>query len=112
MNSRAARASPRQQSKHGCGAASRSSRIASDMSDADDIDGLAAEYVVGSLDALERKEVAARRKVDATLDAAIRAWENRLGALSDAVPKVEPPQGLFLKIAREVWRPAAEPVRT
>jgi anti-sigma-K factor RskA len=82
------------------------------MSNADDIDGLAAEYAVGSLDALERREVAARRKVDATLDAAIRAWENRLGALSDAVPKVEPPPGLFLKIARELWRPAAEPVRT
>src|SRR5882724_11612291 len=82
------------------------------MSNADDIDGLAAEYAVGSLDALERREVAARRKVDATLDAAIRAWENRLGGLSDAVPKVEPPQGLFLKIARELWRPAAEPVRT
>jgi anti-sigma-K factor RskA len=81
------------------------------MRDAADIEGLAAEYVMGSLDVHEREEVAARRKVDATLDAAIRAWENRLGSLNDLVPSVKPPPGLFLKVATELWSPAAEPVR-
>ena len=61
------------------------------MTEEDDIDGLAAEYVLGSLDADERKEVAARRRTDAALDRAIKAWEKRLGPLSEGVPDLEPP---------------------
>src|SRR5882724_7114262 len=69
------------------------------MTEDDDIDGLAAEYVLGTLDADERKVVAARRRTDAALDRAIRAWEARLGPLGDRIPGVEPPAYVFRKIA-------------
>src|ERR1700674_2108251 len=75
------------------------------MTDDDDIDGLAAEYVLGSLDPAERKEVAARRRMDGALDDAVKAWEKRLGPLSDLVPGIEPRSDLFSKIASQLWVP-------
>src|SRR4051794_17325701 len=56
------------------------------MTNAEDIDGLAAEYVLGSLDPVERMEVAARRHGEPALNDAIKAWERRLGPLTDLVP--------------------------
>jgi hypothetical protein len=61
------------------------------MTEEDDIDGLAGEYVLGSLDATERRLVDARRRTDASLDAAIVAWERRLGPLNDRGQAVPPP---------------------
>ena len=61
------------------------------MTEEDDIDGLAGEYVLGSLDATERRLVDARRRTDASLDAAIVAWERRLGPLNDRGQEVPPP---------------------
>ena len=74
------------------------------MTDNDEIDGLAAEYVLGSLDPIERKEVDVRRKVDVTLDGAIKAWEKRLGPLSDLLPGSEPRADLFLQKLRSSIR--------
>jgi anti-sigma-K factor RskA len=68
------------------------------MNDREDIDGLAAEYVLGTLDASERTAVAARRRREGDLDAAIGAWERRLSPLTDAIPPLEPPAGLFSRI--------------
>jgi anti-sigma-K factor RskA len=68
------------------------------MNDREDIDGLAAEYVLGTLDASERTAVAARRQREGDLDAAIGAWERRLSPLADAVAPLEPPAGLFSRI--------------
>src|SRR2546430_15904300 len=68
------------------------------VTDAEDIDGLAAEYVVGSLNSVERMEVAARRHGDRALNDAIEAWERRLGPLSDAVPLVEPPDHVLRSV--------------
>jgi len=68
------------------------------MNDREDIDGLAAEYVLGTLDASERTAVAARRQREHDLDAAIGAWERRLAPLADAVAPLEPPRGLFARI--------------
>jgi len=68
------------------------------MNDREDIDGLAAEYVLGTLDASERTAVAARRRREGDLDAAIGAWERRLSPLAEAVPPLEPPRDLFAKI--------------
>jgi|GEM_PF-1559368 len=65
------------------------------MSADDDIDGLAAEYVLGSLTAAERAEVEARRGREPALDAAIRAWEQRLSPLADRVPGIAPPAHLL-----------------
>ena len=54
------------------------------MTDDKDIDGLAGEYVLGTLDAGERVSVAARRLREPLLNAAILDWEHRLGALVEA----------------------------
>jgi anti-sigma-K factor RskA len=72
------------------------------MTDAEDIDGLAAEYVLGSLDPVERMEVAARRHGEPALNDAIEAWERRLGPLSDAVPPLEPPNHVLRSIMRRI----------
>lgn len=72
------------------------------MMGADDIDGLAAEYVLGTLDAAERNAVAARRPREPALDAAIRDWERRLAPLNGAVPEVAAPQDLFERIERGI----------
>jgi anti-sigma-K factor RskA len=68
------------------------------MSEEDDIETLAGEYVLGTLDAAERTAVAARRQREPALDAAILAWEHRLAPLDEAAPALEPPDGLLLRI--------------
>jgi len=68
------------------------------MTEEDDIDGLAAEYVLGSLSPAERGEVEARRGSDAALASAIEAWQVRLGPLSEQAPGLEPPSHLFGRI--------------
>lgn len=73
------------------------------MTENDDLDGLAAEYVLGSLSLAERKEVDARRKRDAALDQAVVAWERRLGPLSVGAPGIDPPPDLFASIADRAW---------
>lgn len=72
------------------------------MSDADDIEGLAAEYVLGTLDRDERAMVAARRTGNGALDAAIAAWERRLGPLVELVAPVTPPPNLYSKIRAQI----------
>lgn len=61
----------------------------------DDIDALAGEYVLGTLDAAERAMVAARRQREPALDAAIRDWERRLAPLDQQTTPVAPPDGLL-----------------
>ena len=73
------------------------------MTDDDDVDGLAAEYVVGSLGPAERAQVAARCRRDVTLREAIKDWERRLGTLADRVPGIEPPAHLYSTIAKRIW---------
>jgi len=72
------------------------------VTDAEDIDGLAAEYVLGSLNSVERMEVAVRCRGDGALNDAIEAWERRLGPLSDAVPPVEPPDHVLRSVMRRI----------
>jgi anti-sigma-K factor RskA len=55
----------------------------------DDI-ALAAEYVLGTLDADERARVEAMMPGDKDFTAMVRAWEHRLGALNQMVGSVEP----------------------
>ena len=74
------------------------------MTNDDEIDGLAGEYVLGSLDPIERKEVDVRRKVDVALDEAISAWEKRLGPLSDLLPAIAPPPHLFFEVTKQLGR--------
>jgi len=77
------------------------------MTHEEDSDGLAAEYVLGSLALAERRDVDARRAGDRALNAAIAAWERRLAALGDLVPEEPPPAHLFEGIARRIWGPVA-----
>jgi anti-sigma-K factor RskA len=50
----------------------------------------AAEYALGTLSPPERAVLAARRLGESDLDAAIRAWEERLAPLAEAVAPIEP----------------------
>jgi anti-sigma-K factor RskA len=72
------------------------------MTDGEDIDALAAEYVLGTLDASERSTVAARRQREPALDAAILACEKRLSPLMDLVQPVEPPAGVWAAIQAQL----------
>ncbi len=73
------------------------------MSDPDDRDMLAAEYVLGTLDAAERADVAARLAADAELARAVEAWEDRLSPLVDSVPEVQPPAGAFAAVMARIF---------
>lgn len=73
----------------------------------DDIDMLAAEYALGTLEAGERAEVAARRLREPALDSAIRDWELRLAPLAAGVPEIAPPPGLIDKIEGRLASTAA-----
>jgi anti-sigma-K factor RskA len=79
------------------------------MTQEEDIEGLAAEYVLGSLSPTERSDVNARRGGDRTLDAAIAAWERRLDPLGDDIPGEQPPAHLFEGIARRIRGPDGRP---
>jgi len=78
------------------------------MTEDEDIDGLAAEYVLGSLDPAERAQVDARRQADAALTAAIAAWERRLAPLSDGGGDVPPPAHIFDGILSRISGQAAQ----
>lgn len=80
------------------------------MTEEDDIDGLAAEYVLGSLDPSERAAVDVRRRRDPALAAAIAAWERRLAPLSQQEPGVEPPAHLFDAILSRIAAPRSAEV--
>ncbi len=77
------------------------------MNDPDDRDMLAAEYVLGTLDAAERAGVATRLGADAELARAVRAWEDRLAPLIDGVPEVVPPAEAFAGIAARLFGAAS-----
>ena len=72
------------------------------MTRSDDIEALAAEYVLGTLDMEERAMVAARRQREADLDAAISDWERRLSPLTDAVPSVAPGPEVWRRIEKQI----------
>ncbi len=72
------------------------------MKDADEIDAMAAEYALGTLDSSERATVAARRLREPALDAAIIAWERRLAPLAETIAPLPPPPGLFAGIEKRL----------
>jgi len=72
------------------------------MTGLDDIDGLAAEYVLGTLNREERLAVESRIASDPTLKAAISAWERRLTPLADTLKPVVPPANLYNKIRAQI----------
>lgn len=77
------------------------------MSDPDDRDLLAAEYVLGTLDAGERADVASRLDRDVDLARAVQAWEHRLAPLADAVQPLAPPGAVYDGIVARLFPRAA-----
>ena len=68
------------------------------MSYSEDHIVLAAEYVLGTLDAEERAQVETMMKVDADYRALVERWERSLGELNAMVGSVEPPAELWDRI--------------
>jgi anti-sigma-K factor RskA len=87
----------------------------------DDKDVLAAEYVLGTLDADDRANVQMLLAIDPGFAATIGKWERRLGELHQLVDPVEPPNASWEWIQARVttsapsgklWLPAAEDMAT
>jgi anti-sigma-K factor RskA len=60
--------------------------------------GLAAEYVLGTLDAAEREQAEEYIRSDPTFAALVQDWERRLGELHAMVDPVPPPPELWMAI--------------
>ena len=71
-------------------------------------DDLAAEYVLGTLDAAERAEVERRLRIDVQLAQAVAAWEHRIEPLIDAIEPVSPPSDVFAAISARIKISASE----
>jgi anti-sigma-K factor RskA len=78
------------------------------MIDRNDIAGLAAEYVIGTLDRDERNKVSAARASHRDLDAAIAGWEKRLAPLLALIPDAAPSVDLLPKIERRIFAMPAD----
>ena len=72
------------------------------MNELDDIEALAAEYVLGTLDAAGRADVAARMAREPALAAAVAAWAARLAPLDAGTRGVVPPPGVYPRIERRI----------
>lgn len=72
----------------------------------EDQTGLAAEYVLGTLDAAERAEAEERIKSDPDFAARVQTWEKQLGQLHAMVDPVEPPPQIWESIKAQL---GAEP---
>ena len=81
------------------------------MSDPDDDDSDAGEYVLGTLDGAERRAIDARRRDDPALDARITAWEHRFAPLLEAVPEISPPQHVYAALIARLFGMKASPGR-
>ena len=77
------------------------------MTDGDELNELAAEYVLGTLAGEERAAFEARLRNDPAAMRAVAAWASHLQPLADAVTPAIPPTELWPRIQREVGLPPA-----
>ena len=68
------------------------------MSELDHMDGLAAEYVLGTLDVEEREQAHTLLDADAAFAAKVESWERRFGDLYLMVEPVEPDSTIWPRI--------------
>ena len=61
-------------------------------------DGLAAEYVLGTLEAVARREAEALAARDPAFAELVAEWERRLAPLAEDIQPVAPPTGLLARI--------------
>ena len=73
-----------------------------DNNDPPALDALAGEYVLGTLDAPQRRAVEQRLQHDGDLQAAVGRWEERLLPLTDLVAPQTPPAQLWPRIERSL----------
>jgi anti-sigma-K factor RskA len=78
------------------------------MSEFQDRDLLAAEYVLGSLEGEEAREAARLLETDAAFAASVRRWKERLAPLAAYAPPVAPPADLWARIAASTGATAGE----
>jgi anti-sigma-K factor RskA len=76
----------------------------------DDLDALAAEYVLGTLASDERAHAEALIAIDPGFTETVRQWERRLGELNVMVEAVEPPAEVWdkIKVGIDTVTPADE----
>jgi anti-sigma-K factor RskA len=72
----------------------------------EDLDALAAEYVLGTLAGEERTHAEAMIAIDPGFAEVVRQWERRLGELNVMVEAVEPPAEVWDKIKSDIGAPA------
>lgn len=72
------------------------------MTDHDDLDMLAAEFVLGTLPPEERVSVNARREGDRELESLILAWEERLLPFLHEVTPIQPGPDLLVRIEKRL----------
>lgn len=72
----------------------------------DDDDALAAEYVLGLLEEMERMAFERRLLSEPQLVRSVFAWERHFAAMVDAVPEVAPPRRLRSKILGRIDPPS------
>lgn len=70
--------------------------------DPEERDRLAGEYVLGTLDAAERRAVESALADDPAMRAEVAAWQDRLLGLTRRAPPVEASDALWSRIARDV----------
>ncbi|MFQ5971747.1 MAG: anti-sigma factor domain-containing protein [Alphaproteobacteria bacterium] len=68
----------------------------------DDLEAVAAEYVLGSLAADERRGVEERLAHDAELARHVELWTERLAPLDEAIPPATPSPGVWRRIERQI----------
>ena len=78
------------------------------MSELDQNEALAAEYVLGTLDSHERA-LARTLLTDEAFAAKVRLWERRLGELHLMVEPVEPDAQIWPRIKGRMYEPPPDP---
>jgi len=68
----------------------------------EDLNVLAAEYVLGTLSLEERQRAESLAQSNTDFAALVRGWERRLGELHAMVPSVEPPLEIFERIKQRL----------
>ena len=79
--------------------------------DPDKLDGLAAEYVLGTLRGPARKRFERLIESDLALAQRVDAWAKRLDPLAEAAPAIEPPARSWAAIEQRIGAAAAKPAR-
>jgi anti-sigma-K factor RskA len=83
----------------------------SDASDMSDRDGLAAEYVLGTLPLAERLQAERLIASDADFAALVEGWQARLAPLNGGYAELVPPPGLLARIEARLYPAAERPAR-